>query len=103
MATAEEIAFVRRNAALAADDPVWTDEVLEALIDAEGLDGSVATVWESKASTYVVSVDVTEAGASHKFSDLYKNASAQAKYWRDKLAPEEDISDRVKVRKIVRS
>lgn len=104
MATADQLAFVRRNAALAADDATYTDEVLGAMIDASGTDDTVASIWEAKAATYTTSVDVTEAGASHKFSDVYKNAMAQAAYWRKKVADtaEEAVGGRVKVRKIER-
>jgi hypothetical protein len=106
MATAEEIAYVRRNAALANNDATWTDAVIGALVDAEGTDVAIATVWEAKAASYVTAVDVTEAGASHKFSDVYKNAVAMAAYWRkrtDAEAEAEDLSGRVRVQKIVRS
>lgn len=103
MATEAEIAYVRRNASLAADDPVWTDEVLGTLIDSQGIEATIATVWETKAAEYVTAVDVTEAGASHKFSDLFKNATAMAAYWRKKLVPTEDPILHTKVRKIVRS
>lgn len=105
MATEAEIAYVRRNAALADNDAFYTDEVLGAMIDASGTDDTVASIWETKAASFVTSVDVTEAGASHKFSDVYKNAAAMAAYWRKKLADAADpeSSGRVKVRKIVRS
>jgi len=103
MATEAEIAFVRRMAA-ELTDVNYSDELLAEMIDADGTDGTIANIWETKAASFVTSVDVTEAGASHKFSDIYKNASAQALYWRSRVASAADPGvGRVKVRKIVRS
>lgn len=78
MAEASEITEVRENTGLAEDDATYTDEVLGALIDANGVNGASAKVWRRIAATYVTATDVTEAGASHKFSDLHKNALAMA-------------------------
>jgi len=107
MATSEQITHVRRNTNELEDD-VYSDEEINYLVDSNG--GSVevasAIIWEEKAARYSTAADVTEAGASHKFSDLFKNAQALAKYWRDKSAGEEadeDISGRPRVKKIVRS
>jgi len=104
MATAAEVAQVRLNTNEATED-TYTDEAIEELIDAGGVEYASATIWEHKASMYVTSVDVTEAGASHKFSDLFKNASAMAKYWRDRMPVDDaaDTSGHPRVKKIVRS
>lgn len=107
MATEAEIAYVRRMAS-EPTETIFSDEMISAMIDADGTDATIASIWETKAASFVTSVDVTEAGASHKFSDVYKNAAAMAAYWRKKLADavddeEEAATGRVKVRKIVRS
>lgn len=102
MATEADIAYVRRNANEPSDES-YSDETLAAMIDADGIEATIATIWESKAAKYVSAVDVTEAGASHKFSDLFKNASAMAAYWRKRETPDEDTADHPRVKKIVRS
>jgi len=83
VAEASEITQVRTNTNQTADALPWTDDVLGALIDALGVTGASASVWRSVAASLSGKVDVTEAGASHKFSDLFKNAQAMAKHWGD--------------------
>lgn len=105
MATEAEILYVRRNTSELTDD-TYSDEMIGELIDANGIDATIASIWEEKAASAASSVDVTEAGASHKFSDVYKNYSALAAYWRKKVdedADPEASGGRVRVRKIVRS
>ena len=105
MATEAEILYVRRNTSELTDD-TYSDEMIGELIDANGIDATIASIWEEKAASAASSVDVTEAGASHKFSDVDKNYSALAAYWRKKVAEAEedvDLAGRVKVKKIVRS
>lgn len=104
MATEAEIAYVRRNVN-EPTDTFYTDEIIAELIDAGGTDSAIASIWEEKSASAASSVDVTEAGASHKFSDVYKAYAAQASYWRKKVDADTDpeLSARVKVRKIVRS
>ncbi len=105
MATADQILYVRYNAAVT-DEVTYTDEMIGDLIDAVGINGAIASLWEQKAASAASYVDVTEAGASHKFSDVYKNYIAQAKYWRDMdggTDEETGVGGRVRVKKIVRS
>ena len=104
MATDAEIAYVRRNTN-ELTDATYSDELLAELIDTNGVEATIATVWEEKSASAASAVDVTEAGASHKFSDIYKAYSAQAAYWRKKVDGDADpeLSARVKVKKIVRS
>lgn len=102
MATDADIAYVRRNTS-ELTDANYSDETIGLMIDASGVDETIAFIWEEKAAKYVSAVDVTEAGASHKFSDLFKNASAMAAYWRKKVTPAEEPHLQVKVKKIVRS
>jgi len=81
MATPEQVAEVRWNTDEPRDSEDWTDTAIDAVIDAVG--GSVnvasATIWRKKAAAYAKLVDVSEAGASHKFSDLHRNALEMAK------------------------
>lgn len=82
MATASDIAEVRANTNEPDNTLPYTDAVVGAYIDSLGVAGASAKIWQQKAATLVeTSVDVTEAGASHKFSDLHKNALAMSKYW----------------------
>lgn len=103
MASASDIEDVRRNTA----EPTevnYTDEALSDLIDALGVAGASAEIWGEKAASAASLVDVTEAGASHKFSDLHKNALAMQKHWKGladaEVAPA--TSGRPKVRVIER-
>lgn len=102
MASASDIAEVRRNT----DEPTdatYTDTVIGGYIDSLGVAGAAAKIWREKAAQYATLVDVTEAGASHKFSDLNKNALAMAAYWEGLVVPDAAVSGRPKVKKIVRS
>ena len=78
MAGASDIATVRLNTGLTDNVAPWTDEYIAGLFDALGEEGASATIWRSLAASYSSKVDVTEAGASHKFSDLFKDAIAMA-------------------------
>lgn len=105
MASSDDIATVHRNI----DEPTeadYTDAYIGTLIDAHGVAVASAMIWEQKAAKFVTDVTVSEAGASHSFSDLNKNALAMAKNFRT-VAAGEDASiptgSRTRVRKIVRS
>jgi alpha-glucuronidase len=86
MATPEQIMQVRVNTNTVSDTVLWTDTLLGGLIDAHGVNEASAQVWEAKAASYAELVDVSEAGASRKMSDLHKHALTMAKTWRDKDA-----------------
>lgn len=106
MASASDILIVRGNTNQPTDAAPFTDDYIGDLIDAVGVTGASAVIWEQKAATYASAVDVTEAGASHKFSDLFANAHKMALYWRKKADEEEDAasaSGRVKVKVIQRT
>lgn len=104
MATPDDIAAVRANTNEPTDE-VYSDEEIAALVDGSSVEGASGVVWERKAAKAASSVDVTEAGASHKFSDVYKAYSAQAAYWLGKVADAtgSGVDGRVRVKKIVRS
>lgn len=107
MATSDQIALVHRNI----DEPTednYTDAYIQSLIDASGVNGASAIIWEQKSAGLVGKVNVTEAGASHSFSDLHKNALNMAKEFRNaQVADDAAIvtgnAGRVHVRKIVRT
>ena len=80
MATAAEISTVRDNVN-EPNDATFSDEVIEALIDAGGTDSASAALWRKKAAAFAELVDVSEAGSSRKMSDLYKNALAMASHF----------------------
>lgn len=83
MASSGDILVVRINTNETVDSAL-TDDELSALIDEFGVVGASAVVWEGKAAQLSEEVDVTEAGASHKFSDLFNHAKQMAVYWRGK-------------------
>lgn len=105
MATAEELLEVRKNTNEPNED-TFEDATLMAYIDTlGGVDAASAKVWELKASAYADLVDVSEAGASRKMSDLNKNALAMQKLYSDKAGAvvEEDVRPRAKTHQIVRN
>lgn len=88
MATSADIAVVRINTSEPNNTAPFSDDYFGGLIDASGVTGATLAVWEQKLATFSSAVDVTEAGASHKFSDLFKNAQAMVAYWKSKYAEE---------------
>lgn len=102
MADTGDIVAVRENTATVGDAN-YTDEEIGALIDAYGIDVASATIWERKAATYADLVNVSEAGSSHSFSDLHKNALDMADIYTKKEAAKPSAIGRPRVRKIVRS
>lgn len=104
MATPQDIAMVRRNT----NEPTtesYTDDEIGDYVDAAGVSVATVIIWRQKAATYAELVDVSEAGASRKFSDLHKHALSMA----DEFEPKADgttpgaTTARAKVHKIVRS
>lgn len=107
MASAEQIASLRRMI----DDPAgstqtYSDLALSALIDqAEGvLEAAASELWQEKAATFSRLVNVSESGSSRSMGDLYKNALAMAKYYKDQVTTtiEVETTQRARVRPIVR-
>lgn len=104
MASSDDIATVRYNT----DEPLpdtFTDDLIDRLIDANGVVGASAIMWEQKAAKLADLVNTSEAGASHSFSDLHKNALNIAAMFRKQQAEAAApvAVGRVRVRKIVRS
>jgi hypothetical protein len=105
MATPDEILVVRRNTNQPDNLDPYTDDYIEMLIDTSGVSGATFQIWQQKAASHASLVDVTEAGASHKFSDMFKADSDMVKYWGDIVASEANPSTPSvgpRVKKIVR-
>lgn len=104
MASAGDIQLVRYNVNELTQVP-YTDAAIGALVDQWDVIGATIIIWEQKASTYAGLTNVTEAGASHSFGDLHKNALNLLAYWRKRqLEVEAPVNDgRVQVKKIVRT
>lgn len=86
------------------DESSYTDTAIEALVQEHGVTGAIATIWEQKAAAFAEAVDVAEAGASHAFSGLFKNAQSMANYWNQKWSEEHTSPvDAPRVRLIERS
>lgn len=80
MATAGEIADVRLNT----DEPtpaIYTDVAIGALVDVTSVALASGAIWAQKAAAYAKLVDVSEAGASRKQSDLFDHAMKMAAHW----------------------
>src|SRR5215510_11960890 len=84
MATADQITQVRLNTN-EPDSTTFTDLYISGLVDAFGDPGGVnlasGAIWRQKAATYSELVDVSEAGASRKMSDLFANALKMADFY----------------------
>lgn len=102
MANASDIETVRRNV----NEPTsatYSDTLLSSLVDSLGVAGASATVWREKAARYSELVDVSESGASHKYSDLHKNALTMAEKWSLLIeGPAGTAAGALKIRKIQR-
>lgn len=74
MATAEQVAELRRLADEPTQDP-YTDAVLGVRIDAEpDLRLLASTIWREKAARYAGLVDIKEGNSDRKLSQLYRQA-----------------------------
>lgn len=86
MATEADILAVRRNTGEESATSVYTKEILGDLVDSSGVDGASEKVWRWKAARYARLVNISEAGASHAFSDLHKAALLEEKKYRELVA-----------------
>lgn len=102
MAASSDIETVRRQTGVSDTGEPYTDAFIATLIDASGVTGATVTIWKELRAKYATLVDVTEAGASHKFSDLFKHATEQLGYYEEVLLLEVG-PDTVRVKKVVRS
>jgi hypothetical protein len=72
MATESELARFRRMTALEDNDAVYTDAVIDGMIEDLGFEAAVAAVWTEKAASVAGLVDTTESGSSRQLSQLRK-------------------------------
>lgn len=104
MATAEQIKEVRLNIN-EPSDALFDDVTVSGWIDSTvSLEEASAEGWLKKASVYADLANVSEAGASHAYGELYKNALVMRGIWADKAEAltVSVTSGRTRVRKIER-
>lgn len=83
MATAEEIAELRRMIGESLNESPWDDATIAALIDASpSMNVAAMKSWEQKAATYASMVDVSESGSSRRLSQLQEQALRMVAYYR---------------------
>lgn len=70
MADAATLARFRRSTALDPSDAIYTDAVLDGMIEDLGFETAAATVWREKAASVAGLVDTTESGSSRRLSQL---------------------------------
>lgn len=87
----------------------FSEDELKAILSREkNVNLAAAYFWEVRAGRYHGLVDISESGSSRKMSDLYQNALAMAKYFRQKAVDdiqdpgEEDPRGRTRTGQIVR-
>jgi hypothetical protein len=88
MASTSDVDDVRRNTNISEDDDKWPFAVIAAYVDAIGVAGATAKLWEQKAAAYADLVDVSEAGAQERLGQLHDHALAQAELWGTKYTTE---------------
>jgi hypothetical protein len=70
MADAATLARFRRSTALEADDAVYTDAILDGMIEDLGFEAAAAAIWREKAASVAGLVDTVESGSSRRLSQL---------------------------------
>jgi hypothetical protein len=70
MADEATLARFRRMTALDPDDPIYTDAVIDGMIEDLGFEAACAAVWHEKAASVAGLVDTTESGSSRRLSQL---------------------------------
>jgi hypothetical protein len=90
MASADELAALRRATDTTTADAVYTDGLVTPLIDSLGVNGAAAVIWREKAAKYAAMVNTTEAGSSRSMSDLYAHAIEMAEMYA-RLSDNEEV------------
>lgn len=103
MASSGDVHTVRVNTNELDDVEPFTDAYIGGLIDASTIAGATLSVWIAKKAQFAEAVDVTEAGASHKFSGLFANASAMVVYWERLFSAETAAPSGPRTKPIVRA
>lgn len=70
MADDYTLARFRRMTDLDIEDSVYTDAVIDGMIEDLGFETAAATVWREKAAAVAGLVDTTESGSSRRLSQL---------------------------------
>lgn len=70
MADELTLARFRRLTALSDDDTVYTDAVIDGMIEDLGFEAAAGAVWQEKAAGVAGLVDITESGSSRRLSQL---------------------------------
>lgn len=70
MADELTLARFRRSTDLEVEDPVYTDAVIDGMIEDLGFEAAAGTVWREKAAAVAGLVDTTESGSSRRLSQL---------------------------------
>lgn len=78
MATEEQIARFRRMTALEDTDEVYTDAVIDGMIEDLGFEAACSAVWAEKAAGVAGLVDTTESGSTRKLGDLHEQYLAMS-------------------------
>jgi hypothetical protein len=79
MASADDVAALRRLVNIPDDNEPYTDLTLSGMIDARGsVEAAGAQIWRELAASFAQFVDTTESGSSRKMSDLASNALKMA-------------------------
>lgn len=104
MASPEQITALRQLVDDVDEPRMFTDEYLGSVIDAAAsMDEAAVVVWEAKAARLSTMVNISESGSSRSNSQLYTNALAQLKYFRDKTTQGEvESATRSRMRSIRR-
>lgn len=103
MASASDIAEVRRNTNQPENVEPYTDDYVGGLIDEIDVAGASAAIWREKAAKYAELVTTKEGSATENFSDLHKQALTMAAEWDALTVVVVDTTSRPRVKKIVRS
>lgn len=85
MATAAEVAQVRVNTGQNTDEVITDPEIAEIIDDLGSVQAASAEVWRRLAAEYAKLVDTKEAGAEHKWSELWKRAMEMADFWEKRI------------------
>jgi hypothetical protein len=103
VASVSDVDDVRLNTNVSEDDDTFTFAVLSGYVDALGVAGASAKVWDQKAAIAADLVDVSEAGASERLSQMQAAAVAQADRWRGVVLVESGGTGRAKSHKMTRT
>ncbi len=86
MATADEIAALRRATNILTDADPYTDEYLGTLLDSLGHNGSAEALWLDPAARYTTLANVSEGTSSRSLGQLHDHAMKMVQHFRDAAA-----------------